>query len=287
MAADLRCPHCLVGHRATSVGALNRYLAIRLTPTQRLTKCSEHIWCETFNISSTSDTTTGHGKYHGTMGMTAYTWQCHACRASNIAGIASCSACGCPARATVKDIESFRSMPSPTAAQLSKPDGRNEQRDFKRRKRKLVISLVLILTAVLLGLGLRVHVGYFADDRAAALRAEALLIQRFNARQFDSIYDDAAQAMRDSVPRKTAVDAMAATMDAFGTIVEDREGVATCFPNQVRMVRWLKSSKGIELTQMSTWSTPGGDAKLLMIHISQGRAAVDPTIVERHRCSSR
>lgn len=124
----------------------------------------------------------------------------------------------------MKDIESFRSMPSPTAAQLSKPDGRNEQRDFKRRKRKLVISLVLILTAVLLGLGVRVHVGYFADDRAAALRAEALLIQRFNARQFDSIYDDAAQAMRDSVPRKTAVDAMAATMDAFGTIVEDREG---------------------------------------------------------------
>ena len=121
----------------------------------------------------------------------------------------------------------------------------------------------------------------------AALRAETLLVKRFNAKQFDLIYEDAAPAMRDAVPRKQVVEAMAATMGAYGVIVEDAEGAVTCFPDQVRMVRWLKTSSGAELTQMSMWHTPGGDAKLLMMQILPGRTTVDPEVVLRHRCSSR
>lgn len=158
---------------------------------------------------------------------------------------------------------------------------------LKRHKWKVAIAVILTIGGVLLGLGFRIHIGYFADDRAAALRAEARLIQRFNAKEFNAIYDDAAQAMRDAVPRAKVVGAMVATMDAYGPIVEDTEGAVTCFPDQVRMVRWLKSSNGTELTQMSMWYTPGGDAKLLMMQISPGREAVDSTIVDRHRCSSR
>jgi hypothetical protein len=159
--------------------------------------------------------------------------------------------------------------------------------DLKNNKWKITIALIVVVGTVLLGLGFRIHIGYFSEDRIAALRAEALLVKRFNSKQFDLIYADAAQAMRDAVSRRQMVEAMTATMDAFGTIVEDTEGAVTCFPDQVRMVRWLKSSSGAELTQMSMWYTPGGDAKLLMMQISPGREAVDPAIVEQHRCSSR
>lgn len=123
-------------------------------------------------------------------------------------------------------------------------------------------------------LGMRIHFGYYADDRQAALRAEALVVQRFNAQAFDAIYDDAADAMR-------------AMLKAYGTIVEDNEGATTCFPDQVRMVRWLRSSNGTDLTQVSLWSTPGGDAKLVMMRISPGRVSVDPEIVHRNRCGAR
>lgn len=158
---------------------------------------------------------------------------------------------------------------------------------LRHHKWKIALALVVLLGATLFALGLRIHFGYFAEDRRAALRAETLLVQRFNAGQFDQIYDAAADAMRAAVPRERTVEAMRATMAAYGTIVEDQEGATTCFPDQVRMVRWLKSSNGSNLTQMSIWYTPGGDARLLMMQISPGHASVDPEVVNRNRCSSR
>ncbi|VWC44501.1 hypothetical protein BLA13014_07159 [Burkholderia aenigmatica] len=152
---------------------------------------------------------------------------------------------------------------------------------------KVALALVALTGIALFTLGTRIHFGYYADDRQAALRAEALVVQRFNAQAFDAIYDDAADAMRAAVSRTQAVDAMRATLKAYGTIVEDNEGATTCFPDQVRMVRWLKSSNGTDLTQISLWSTPGGDAKLVMMRISPGHSSVDPEIVHRNRCGSR
>lgn len=139
---------------------------------------------------------------------------------------------------------------------------------------KVALALVALAGVAWFALGMRIHFGYYADDRQAALRAEALVVQRFNAQAFDAIYDDAADAMR-------------ATLKAYGTIVEDNEGATTCFPDQVRMVRWLRSSNGTDLTQVSLWSTPGGDAKLVMMRISPGRVSVDPEIVHRNRCGAR
>ncbi|MBN3742330.1 MULTISPECIES: hypothetical protein [Burkholderia] len=152
---------------------------------------------------------------------------------------------------------------------------------------QVALALVALAGVAWFALGLRIHFGYYADDRQAALRAEALVVQRFNAQAFDAIYDDAADAMRATVSRAQAVDAMRATLKAYGTIVEDNEGATTCFPDQVRMVRWLRSSNGTDLTQVSLWSTPGGDAKLVMMRISPGRVSVDPEIVHRNRCGAR
>ncbi|WGY70644.1 hypothetical protein KEC55_26840 [Burkholderia cepacia] len=155
------------------------------------------------------------------------------------------------------------------------------------RRWKIALALVALTGIALFALGTRIHFGYYADNKQAALRAEALVMQRFNAQAFDAIYDDAADAMHAAVSRTQAVDAMRATLKAYGTILEDNEGATICFPDQVRMVRWLKSSNGIDLTQMSLWSTPGGDAKLVMMRISPGHASVDPEIVRRNRCGSR
>lgn len=155
------------------------------------------------------------------------------------------------------------------------------------RKWKLLLALVVTAGAILFLLGFRLHIGYFAEDRQAALAAEAQLIRLFNSKQFDAIYDQAADAMRATVGREQAVQAMEATIKMYGPIVEDVEGATTCFPDQVRMLRWMKSSNGTDLTQLSQWSTPGDEAKLLMMNIFPGHDVADPEIVNRHRCAPR
>jgi len=81
---------------------------------------------------------------------------------------------------------------------------------------------------------------------------------------------------------------MNTTFDQFGVITEDVEGATTCFPNDVRLVRWLKSSKGNELTAMVRWYVPDGEhAQLIMMQISPGHSSVDPKIVQEHSCTKR
>lgn len=158
---------------------------------------------------------------------------------------------------------------------------------FKHRNRKIALILACGLVAALLLSRCHVHLGYFAEDRAAAVEAETVVMQRFNAMQFDKIYDDSSEAMKGAVTRDQAVESIRATFERFGTISEDREAAITCFPNQVRMVRWLKSSRGDELTQISAWDTPGGEAKLIMMQISPGHQTVDLSLVNKHPCNSR
>ncbi|PMS16988.1 hypothetical protein C0Z18_21200 [Trinickia dabaoshanensis] len=136
--------------------------------------------------------------------------------------------------------------------------------------------------------GVRIHFGYFSDDRAAAITAEGAMIRHYNAEDFDAIYDGAADALKSGVSRRLVTDAMKLTFDKFGVVVDDKEAATTCFPNQVRMVRWMKSANGSELTALVTWFVPDGkNAKLVSAQISPGHASFDPAIVRAHSCTHR
>lgn len=134
--------------------------------------------------------------------------------------------------------------------------------------------------------GVRIHFGYFADDRVAAIKAEDIMIRQYNAKDFDAIYNGAADALKAGVSRQQVTDAMKQTFDRFGAVVDDKEAATTCFPNQVRMVRWLKSENGGALTALVTWFVPDGrNAKLVSAQISTGHASFDPAIVRAHSCT--
>lgn len=156
------------------------------------------------------------------------------------------------------------------------------------KRTKTITALVAVLICIGLFLVFKVHFGYYSHDKLTSDSAEKLTIQRFNSRQFDAIYDSFADNVKKVVPRKQAVDAMNATFDRFGTVTEDIEGATTCFPEQVRMVRWLKSSKGDDLSAMMIWYVPNGEhAELVMMQIVPGHSSVDPEIVRAHSCSGR
>jgi hypothetical protein len=152
---------------------------------------------------------------------------------------------------------------------------------------KISAVMVVLLGSALL-LMVKVHFGYFAKDKVTTDQAEKLVIQRFNSRQFDAIYEDFADDAKKALSREQAVDAMNATSELYGRITEDVEGATTCFPEQVRMVRWLKSSKGTDLTAMMIWYVPGGEkARLVMMQIVPGHSTVNPETVAAHSCSGR
>jgi hypothetical protein len=156
------------------------------------------------------------------------------------------------------------------------------------KRAKSITAVVAVLICVGLFLVVKVHFGYYAKDKLNSVSAEHATIQRLNSRQFDAIYDSFADNARKAVPRRLAVDAMAATVDRYGTITEDIEGATTCFPEQVRMVRWLKSSKGNELTAMIIWYIPDEEhAELVMMQIVPGHSSVNPEIMRAHSCSRR
>ncbi len=158
---------------------------------------------------------------------------------------------------------------------------------IKGGKWKIAVAIAVLLSIGLL-LKLKIHFGYFADDKAASDSAEAVVIQRFNSGKFDAIYDSFADVAKKAVARKQAVDAMSETFDRYGSITEDIVGATTCFPQQVRMVRWLKSSKGDDLTAMMIWSVPDGEhAALVMMQIVPGHSPVNPETVRAHSCSGR
>lgn len=154
-------------------------------------------------------------------------------------------------------------------------------------KKKTIIALVVVCIFIVLFVVSRLHVyfGYFPDDKAASEIAETALVRRYNAKQFNDIYLNAADAFKSGQTEEVAVAAMNASFKMYGEIATDTEAATTCFPRQVRMVRWLSTIAGKDLTEMSMWYVPDGKAaKLLSFRVSPGRAAFDPASAKTHSC---
>jgi hypothetical protein len=156
------------------------------------------------------------------------------------------------------------------------------------RRTKLIVALIvgLLLVFFLTFLHLRIHFGYYADDKAEVNAAEIKLIQQLNEQRFNDIYDAAADAFKAAQTRDKSTSVMKATYDLYGTITEDAEAATSCFPQQVRMVRWLKTSKGNELTEMSAWYVLNGKPTLLMFQVNQGHSPVSYSAAHGHPCDA-
>ncbi|QYD68243.1 DUF3887 domain-containing protein [Paraburkholderia edwinii] len=159
---------------------------------------------------------------------------------------------------------------------------------LKLRKSKWTIGLVaiVVITGILVAAKVHVRFGRFADDKAAADAAENAMIRQYNERNFDAIYDSASDALKSELSRAQVTDAMKQTFDKYGVIGDDSAAATTCFPYQVRMVRWMKAENGTELTALVTWFVPDGKhAMLVSAQISPGHSSFNPDIVRAHSCS--
>ena len=157
-----------------------------------------------------------------------------------------------------------------------------------KKQWKLVLLLVVLLFVGAILAATRIHPGYFAEDKIAADTAEALLIRRFNGQHFDAIYDSAADLFKTAQSREKVVAAMKEAFDLYGPITQDAGTATTCFPQQVRMARWLRSGKGDDLTGMFIWYVADGqNAQLLLFRLVSGHSPVSSAVAEANRCDSR
>jgi hypothetical protein len=143
--------------------------------------------------------------------------------------------------------------------------------------------------ALVLGVGaflhLNVRFGSFSEDKIAADAAETVLIRQLNNGEFDAIYDGAADAMKQSIPRAQFIGAVKQSVLRTGKLSGDTSAATTCFPGQVRMVRWFKGMNGEDFTALIHWYVPDGRrAYLVMMQLNPGRLEVDPKVVQDHQC---
>ncbi|PCE33003.1 hypothetical protein BZL54_07690 [Burkholderia ubonensis subsp. mesacidophila] len=145
-----------------------------------------------------------------------------------------------------------------------------------------------VLAIVIVAARTRIHFGYFDDDKAAAVLAESRFVEQYNAQHFGEIFDGATDGFKTGVSREQLVAMLKYGFDLYGPLMGDEGAATTCFPEQVRMVRWFKSSKGSDLTVKLIWHVPDGKhARLAWLNLETGHAAFDPEIVKAHACGSR
>jgi len=153
-------------------------------------------------------------------------------------------------------------------------------------KLAIAVAITLSLGATVFALTPR-HRGAAIADPADAQAAESALVRNFNAQHFDDIYDGAADELRLGLRHNATISEMKDDYAREGAIALDREALTTCYHQQVRMVRWWTSTKGVENTATFVWYVPDGQpTQLLMASINPGHAPVDPASYQAHRCDS-
>lgn len=114
------------------------------------------------------------------------------------------------------------------------------------------------------------------------------MLQRCNAQRLDEICDSATDALKAAQPREKSVEATKESFDLYNSILPDGGAARTCFPEQVRMVRWLRSAKGSDLAEMIIWRVPDGkNTQLVSVSPGPGHASFDNAVVKAHSCDFR
>ena len=72
-------------------------------------------------------------------------------------------------------------------------------------KKWWVAAAITAIIGIGFALKIRVHLGYYADNKAAAESAMQVVFQRYNKKQFDAIYDSFVDDAKKAIPRAQAV----------------------------------------------------------------------------------
>jgi hypothetical protein len=117
----------------------------------------------------------------------------------------------------------------------------------------------------------KVKQGYFATDKAAAIKALGVFHQRWNAKDFEAVYQDASEAFR-AQPKGQAIAAMKAKREVWGKVVESTEVASSCAPNEVSLLLAVKFEND-EGGEVIDWHVPEEEARLAGFQIVTGPIA--------------
>lgn len=116
--------------------------------------------------------------------------------------------------------------------------------------------------------------------------AELRMIELFKQGRFGEIYDRADNAFRTAQRRESSIEAMRMAFATRGMIVDDRNLATTCFPRQVRIVRLLRMSTGMDLTATSVWYVFDDQATLLFLQLGAGEDRSERETTQFHACTT-
>lgn len=114
--------------------------------------------------------------------------------------------------------------------------------------------------------------GYIEDDKKETAQAIEEFHQRLSASQFEDIYRDAHQALRDTGTHEQLVSAMKATRDRFGAfkrVTFSQMNVIVGAPVQIRAVYNTSYEKG-DATEQFTFLRDGDHVRLALYSPSPG-----------------
>lgn len=135
---------------------------------------------------------------------------------------------------------------------------------MKATKGILILALGLATHAC----GPKVKKGYFAVDKEAAVKALGVFHERWNAKDFEAIYQNASEAFR-AQPKGQLMAAMQAQRSLWGKVVEATQIASSCVPNEVTLFLGVKFENG-DGGEVIAWHVPEEEAKLVGVQIVTG-----------------
>lgn len=81
---------------------------------------------------------------------------------------------------------------------------------------KLIVVVVVVLICVGLFFMIKVYFGYYLYDKVIVDDVERIVIQCFNSKQFDVIYDSFVGNVKQVILRKWVLEVMYVIFDCFG-----------------------------------------------------------------------
>jgi hypothetical protein len=133
------------------------------------------------------------------------------------------------------------------------------------------------LLVLLVILRINVHVGYFAEDKRSATRLIEQLHERMNAGQFDLIYEDCDESLKNAKTRDEmdqSLREVASHFGAFKAVSDSEMNVIEGPAMEVRAAYNSTFEKG-DATELFSFFRRGHELKLAFYQVSPGTAKLE------------
>jgi len=153
-----------------------------------------------------------------------------------------------------------------------------------RTMRLAVLFIALVMLVVAFGCVSRVNVGYYDDNKRAAVAALDTLNQRLSVGDYDAIYEQTAGELR-ARPKAEVVEHMKQTHDRWGKFIKAEVKSSNCQFYEVHLLVQAQFENG-EVGEIAVWDVRDNRAHLRQFQIALGSVTV-PSGLNPNECRSK